>query len=93
MLPLGDLQGRGPGAAWTETWTAQIVGVIAAGIEYGAYTRYVVTYGERMRMAASYVRPCARMLRTLASGPAALPHTRAQSRLCCRGATGSIAQT
>ena len=30
-------------------------GVIAAGLEYGAYTHYAASYGERLRTAASFV--------------------------------------
>jgi hypothetical protein len=30
-------------------------GVVAAGLEFGAYEDYVASYGERLRTAASYV--------------------------------------
>ena len=47
--------------AWTYTLVVAIIifgpicGVIAAGLEYGAYTHYAASYGERIRTAASYV--------------------------------------
>ena len=39
------------------TRAGPICGVIAAGLEYGDYKSYGSTYGERLRFAATYVRP------------------------------------
>ena len=46
---------------WTYTLVAANVifgaacGVVAAGLEFGAYEDYAASYGERLRTAASYV--------------------------------------